>query len=159
MHTEMKRVYVDTSVVGGKFDNVHALQTKPFWDAVQEGKIVIIVSDILAEEVGSSPQHVQDFFTTLPKSQIERIVSTNESDNLAAQYIAAKIVGEKSLNDCRHIALATVARADVIVSWNCKDIVNARRIPKYNDINEQQGYPRIEIQTPYKFMEANHEST
>jgi len=155
----IQKVYVDTSVVSGKFDNVHALKTEPFWNAVERGEIVIIASDILREELGKSPSRIRDFFTALPESQIEQVVSTNESDTLAKQYITDQVIGQSSFNDCRHIALATITRADAIVSWNCKDMVNEQRIPKYNDINEKQGYPRIEIQTPSQFMEANYDDT
>jgi predicted nucleic acid-binding protein len=156
-----KRVYVDASVVGGMFDGAskRRRQTQTFWDAVRNGEIVIIVSDILDREVQRAPLHIRKFFATLPESQIERIVSTDESDGLAAQYIGSKIVSEKNLNDCKHIALATIARADAIVSWNCKHMVNEQRIPKYNDVNEEQGYPKIEILTPNKFMEAKHGGT
>jgi predicted nucleic acid-binding protein len=66
---------------------------------------------------------------------------------------------EKSQNDCKHVALATIARADVLVSWNCKHMVNEQRIQKYNDVNEEHGYPKIEILTPNKFMEAKHDGT
>ena len=47
MHKKIKRVYVDSSVVGGKFNTRLAEQTKPFWDAVARGEITIIISDVL----------------------------------------------------------------------------------------------------------------
>jgi hypothetical protein len=63
-------------------------------------------------------------------------------------YIAAGIVSKNHLTDCKHVALAAVARVDAIVSWNCKHIVNENRIGRYNAINEALGYPRIAILTP-----------
>jgi len=57
-------------------------------------------------------------------------------------------VSPKHLTDSKHVALASVARADVLVSWNCRHIVNENRIDIYNDLNEALGYPRITIQTP-----------
>ena len=148
----MKRVYVDTSVVGVVADEEpKQFQTKPFWDAVHRGDIVIIVSDVLRYELEGAPQIVRDFFDGIPELQIESVVSTDESDLLAKRYIAEKVVGESSLNDCRHVALATIHNADVLVSWNCKHIVNIERGKGYDSVNEKLGYSRIAIRTPYPY--------
>ncbi|MCL2744422.1 MAG: hypothetical protein FWE67_11290 [Planctomycetaceae bacterium] len=151
MSKKVKRVYVETSVISGMFDSDdHPVKTQPFWDAVKRGEICVVLSDALEDENRHSPQHVRDFFAAIPKTQIERIISTEESDRLAAVYVAARIVSPRHLTDSKHVALATVARADAIVSWNCRHIVNDNRIDIYNDINEALGYPRIEIRTPDK---------
>jgi len=78
-------------------NNEHPEKTKPFWNAVERGEVRIVVSDLLGDELEGAPKHVRDFFARLPESQIEQIASTEESDNLAAQYIAAQVVGEKAL--------------------------------------------------------------
>jgi predicted nucleic acid-binding protein len=144
-----ERVYVDSSVVSGLFDsNDHPERVRPFWDAVFAGSIRVVLSDVLDGEIKTSPQHVRDFFDTIPKSQIERIVSTDESDALAKRYITEGIVKPKSLNDSRHVALASIAGVDVLVSFNCKHIVKLNRILRYNAINVLSGYTQIEIRTP-----------
>jgi predicted nucleic acid-binding protein len=107
---------------------------------------------VFDQEVKKAPQCVRDFFASLPESQIEHVVSTSESDTLAERYIAEKIVGPKSLADCKHIAVATLANADVLVSWNFKHIVNVNRIKGYNGINTKLGYSPIEIRTPYEVI-------
>ena len=148
-NVKITRVYVETSVVSGMFDkNDYPERAQPFWDAIGRGKIRVVLSDVLEEEIKRAPQHVQDFYDKIPKTQIERIVSTIESNRLAALYVAARIVSRKHLNDSKHVALAAVARVDVLVSWNCRHIVNRNRIDIYNDINEVLEYPRITILTP-----------
>ena len=92
-----------------------------------------------------------------PKSQIEQVVSTEESNRLAERYIVEGVVEESSLDDCRHIAIATIANADALVSWNFGHIVYRRA--GYNDVNEKLGYPGIAILTPQQFMEAHHDKT
>jgi len=149
MENQILRVYVDNSVISGMFDaNDHPERARPFWSAVFDGKIRVILSDVLVVEVERSPQHVREFYRTIPESQVERILSTETSNALARQYIAAGIVNENSLNDSRHVSLASVARVDVLVSFNCTHIVNFNRIRKYNAINALHGYPQIEIRTP-----------
>ena len=157
MEKKVKRVYVDNSVISGMFDDhlpERVKQTALFWQAVIDGKIRVIASDVLDEESDKAPQHVREFFDDLPESQIEHIALTDESNALATLYIGAKVVTAKHMTDCRHVAIATIARADAVVSWNCDELVNSNKIPKYNEVNAKHGYPKIEILTPDKFMEA-----
>jgi predicted nucleic acid-binding protein len=156
MINKIKRVYVDSSAVGGKFNTRLAEQTAPFWNAVQRGEIVVILSDVLDGELEKAPARARDFINSLSKSQTERVVSTDESDNLAEHYIAENVVGITSLDDCKHIALATIAKADVLVSWNFKHIVNVDRIRGYNSINMKWGFSQIEIRTPYEVSNDNN---
>ena len=159
MSEEVKRVYVDNSVVSGIFDDhmpERVEQTAQFWQAVIDSKIKIIVSDVLEGENRRSPQNIRDFYDGLPKSQIVQIESTDESNRLASEYIGARVITEKHMNDCRHVAIATVASADAVVSWNCDDLVNPNRIPKYNEVNKKLGYQAIKIVTPYEFLNPNN---
>jgi hypothetical protein len=71
-----------------------------------------------------------------------------DASKLADTYISEKVVGKTSLEDCRHIALATIYRVDVLASWNFKHIVNLDRIKGYNSVNYRLGYPMIEIRSP-----------
>ncbi len=76
---------------------------------------------------------------------------------MAERYIEEKVVGNTSRADCQHIALATIYKADVLVSWNFKHIVNLERIRGYNSINFREGYQMIEIRTPREIF--NYENT
>ncbi|MGL6225406.1 MAG: hypothetical protein ACRC10_02130 [Thermoguttaceae bacterium] len=148
----IRRVYIDTSVVGGTFDKEFARQTEPFWRAVNDEEVMVVVSDLMKNELEGAPKHIRDFLDALPESQIEYITTTKASDQLAMQYIAENVVGRSSLDDCKHIALATLAGVDVLVSWNFKHIVNVNRIRRYNSVNMKLGYRQIDIRTPYEVI-------
>ena len=45
------RIYIDTSVVGGYFDEVFREDTIPFFERVKKGEIIILVSDLLHAEL------------------------------------------------------------------------------------------------------------
>ena len=147
-----KRVYIDTSVVGGQFDKEFSADTIPFFEAVSDGRFIIIVSDLLEAELLRAPEQVRDFLATLPATQIENIRLTPEATQLADQYITAKIVGQTSRADCQHIAMATLTKVDVLVSWNFKHIVNLDKIRGYSGINYRLGYNMIEIRTPKEII-------
>ena len=120
MSKKQKRVYVETSVVSGMFDsNDHPVKTQPFWDAVKDGRIRVVLSSVLVEEIERAPPHVRDYYgqiALIAQTQIEQIVSTEESDRLAALYAAARILTKQHMTDCKHVALAAIARVDALVS-------------------------------------------
>jgi predicted nucleic acid-binding protein len=149
----IQRVYIDTSVVGGIYDIEFDVFTKMFFDKAFRGEIILIVSDLLEEELINAPADIKTFFKTLPTGQLEFVKLTRDSIELAELYIAEKVVGETSRADCRHIALATINKADVLVSWNFKHIVNLKRIRGYNSINLREGLHTLEIRSPKELME------
>jgi hypothetical protein len=71
---------------------------------------------------------------------------------LQQQYISAGIVTEKSTEDALHVAIASVAKCDLIVSWNFKHIVHFEKIPKYNAVNVLNGYGQIGIYSPLEII-------
>ncbi|HVV53840.1 MAG TPA: hypothetical protein VHC47_00860 [Mucilaginibacter sp.] len=144
----IRRVYIDTSVIGGQFDTEFSYDTNLFFENVKKGEVRMIVSDLLEAELLRAPDQVRRFLKTFHENVIERVRLTEEAVNLADKYIAANVVGKTSRADCQHIAMATIARADVLVSWNFKHIVNLDKIRGYNGINYQAGYQMIEIRTP-----------
>ncbi len=81
----------------------------------------------------------------------EFLDTTDEAVDLATEYITEKVVGQTSYADCLNIALVTINRADFLVSWNFKHIVNLQRIRGYNSINIKNGYRQIEIRSPREF--------
>ncbi|PSO89261.1 MAG: hypothetical protein BRC41_01655 [Cyanobacteria bacterium QH_9_48_43] len=82
---------------------------------------------------------------------------TEEAAELAECYVSAKVIGEASRDDARHIAIATVTRVDVLVSCNFKHIVNLDRIQKYNSVNLRYGYSLLEIRTPPEAISYGNE--
>ena len=84
----------------------------------------------------------------VPRAHIELLALSPEAEELAAAYIEDGALGARMRADALHIALASVARVDVLVSWNFKHIVNLKRIHEYNAVNLKKGYPLLEIRTP-----------
>jgi predicted nucleic acid-binding protein len=142
------RIYVDTSVIGGCFDLAFAAESQALIQRALNGEIILIISDLLLAELVNAPAPVRTFFASLPAAIQERMGTTAEADRLHQAYMAAAVVGPAAENDAQHVANATVARADAIVSWNMKHIVHMEKIRAYNEVNTREGYGRIEIYTP-----------
>lgn len=84
---------------------------------------------------------------------------TQEALRLAELYISEGVIHSANLLDAEHIAIATLNRADVLVSWNFKHIVNLRRIHGYNSVNLRRGYPLLEIRSPKEVFEYDESET
>ncbi|HRZ96977.1 MAG TPA: hypothetical protein P5084_05435 [Paludibacter sp.] len=143
-----QRIYIDTSVVGGYFDEEFKDVTRELCKHFKNNEITFVVSDLLDLELIGAPKTVRELLCKFPADKFERVELTDEAVLLADTYIAEKVVGITSLEDCRHIALATVNKVDVLASWNFKHIVNLDRIKGYNSVNYRLGYPMIEIRSP-----------
>jgi hypothetical protein len=143
-----QRIYIDTTVVGGAFDNDFMDATKYFFNKAIESRTVFVISKLLEFEISYAPENVKLFFASLPQDLLEYVELTEEAKSLATLYIDEKVVGKSSLADCQHIAIATINRVNVLVSWNFKHIVNLPRIHGYNSTNMKQGYHTLEIRTP-----------
>ena len=107
-----------------------------------------MVSDLLDVELIRAPDNVRELLHKYSADKFERIELTKDAIKLANMYIEEKVVGKTSVEDCRHIAMATISKVDVLASWNFKHIVNLDRIKGYNSVNLRLGYQMIEIRSP-----------
>ena len=149
----MQRFYFDTSVFGGAFDKEFDEVTLQLFERVKLGQVICVFSDLTESELLNAPENVKEHFKNLPKQNIERVVVTDEILTLASKYVAEKVVGKTSFDDCVHIAIATIYKADILVSWNFKHIVNVYRIRGYNSVNIRSNYLSLEIRSPKEILE------
>jgi len=142
------RIYIDTSVVGGFFDKKFEVETKALFEQLKNKEVIFVVSDLLRDELKNAPEHVRTLLENYNPECFEVVTSTKETEDLANHYIAEKVIGQTSFEDCQHIAIATINKVDILASWNFKHIVNINRIRGYNSVNMKLGYSTIEIRNP-----------
>ena len=75
-----------------------------------------MVSYLLDLELLNAPQQVREHLLKYSADKFQRVELTEEVIKLAETYIAEKVVGRTSLEDCRHIAMATIHKVDVLAS-------------------------------------------
>ena len=151
------RVYVDTSVFGGVRDDEFAEVSKRFFDRVKRGTFVVLVSRLTTDELDEAPEDVSRILMELAPEQVEAVVLNQEVNDLADEYIKAEVLGEASRDDAIHVAAATVAGADLIVSWNFRHIVNFNRICGFNGVNVRAGYRSMVILSPREVIDDNED--
>ena len=146
------RVYTDTSVLGGCEDEEFAEYSVRLMDGFVKGDRVLVLSTLTVQELAAAPADVRIRLAAVADAHIETLQLDAEAKELAEAYVAAGVLPAKMLADAQHIAIATVGRVDVLVSWNFKHIVNLQRIHGYNAVNLLRGYPMIEIRTPREVL-------
>ena len=106
------RLYFDTSVFGGIYDEEFEEITSALFEKVKLGQIICVYSDLSTAELQIAPENVKQHFEYLPKDYVEFVELTEEAFNLAEHYLAENVVGNTSADDCRHIATATIYKVD-----------------------------------------------
>ena len=152
-----QRFYFDTSVFGGLFDIEFEEETTLLFEKVTLGQIKCVYSNLTESELTNAPEKVRNFFENIKAEFKEKVFVSPEGLKLAQIYVDEKVVGETSLDDCIHIATATLNKVDMLVSWNFKHIVNIYRIRGYNSINLRLGYPILEIHSPKEIVNHGNE--
>jgi predicted nucleic acid-binding protein len=147
-----QRLYLDTSVFGGYYDDEFEEFTKPLFERINNGEFTIIFSTMLETELEFAPEKVRKIVRSIESEDTEFVEETDIAVELATEYITENVVGRTSYPDCLHIALATINQADILISWNFKHIVNVERIRGYNSINIKNGYKQLDIRSPRELM-------
>lgn len=147
-----RRIYTDTSVIGGCLDDEFQDASQALFDRFRDGKDLILVSELTLLELKDAPSPVRKVLKTVPTAHRKDVEFTEAAAELAERYLQAGVVGRASRLDAQHIATATLCRADVLVSWNFQHVVNLERIRGYNSVNLRQGHAMLEIRSPREVL-------
>ena len=131
--------------------------SRQLMDMFTRGEALLVLSDLTLLELQEAPADVQTVLKKVPEKHREYVELTEEATILAQHYIDTEVIGAAKRVDAQHIAIATINRVEVLVSWNFRHIVNLQRIRGYNSVNLLQGYPLLEIRTPEEVVNYEEE--
>ena len=146
-------IYADASAIGGCEDPEFAEHSRALWERFINGANVLVLSVHTLRELVGAPEDVRAHLASVPLEHQIVLADNQEAFDLADAYMARGVVGPGASGDALHVALASVARVDVLVSWNFRHIVNLGRIRLFNSVNLERGYGLIEIRTPREVLE------
>jgi hypothetical protein len=145
---KIQRIYIDTSVIGGCFDPEFAEWSNGLLQDFRNGTFQPLLSDVVSAEIEKAPESVQSIYAELISLNAEILTVQESALGLADEYQKRSILTPKFYDDGLHIALATVAEADLLVSWNFKHIVHFDKIRLFNAVNIEFGYKPLQIFSP-----------
>lgn len=149
------KLYIDTSVFGGLFDQEFETDSLLFFNLIEKQNDMIVYSDVVVKEIALAPRQVQELFNGLANTV--RLKTTNSMKKLAKAYIASGALRAIDINDAEHVACATISKCDMVISWNFTHLANKLRVMKYNIVNTALGYNFIEIISPKHFYDTYQE--
>jgi len=139
---------VDTSVIGGCEEEEFREASRRLIERVVRGEFVLAVSPVVLEELERAPARVRAVLDNLPTKHTEELEVSGAARALARRYIERGALTNRMSADALHIATATVARVDALVSWNFQRIVNLWRIEVFDAVSREMGYRPVRILSP-----------
>jgi len=76
-----------------------------------------LISTVTQDELEPAPKQVQELIRNMKNEFTKFLTVSNEAVKLVTEYINERVVGQTCYADCLHIALATIHRADFLISW------------------------------------------
>jgi predicted nucleic acid-binding protein len=156
MKTPQKlRLYLDTTVPSYvfAFDSPERMEiTRRFMKLRFSPTYEFVISEVVLDELRAT-EEPKKVLLMEQVSGLPVLLISLDAYHLAEAYIRNQILPAGSINDARHVAVATLNHIDAIVSWNFGHLVNIRRSKAINALNGQFGLPHIEIVTPQEVLE------
>lgn len=142
------RIYLDTSVIGGCIDPEFAPWSNGLMRDFYEETFKPVISEVVTLELEFAPDSIKQVYASLQRLGAEILQVSEKALELADIYQEREILTPKYYDDGLHIAMATVAEVDVLVSWNFRHIVHLNKIRMFNAVNAELGYRSMEIYSP-----------
>ena len=155
----MGSIYVETSIFGyltacsGRDVIFQARQhlTRRWWHE-RRHRFDVFVSQLVFEEASAGD----------PKAAAERVKlleglrfigRMTEVDQVAELLVTRHLLPAKALADAQHIAYAAIAGVDYVLTWNCRHLANAERLPGIYATLRSEGLSPPLIVTPEEFSD------
>ena len=124
--------------------------TREWWDKSQH-EFNLLTSAAVVDELsrGSHPLKTEKLamLEGLPLLPITKVVT-----DVAQVYVARKAMPADPKGDALHLALASVYKCDMLLSWNCRHIVNYQKAGHLKQLNSELGLPTPMLLTPLELL-------
>ena len=148
------KLYLDTSVIS-HIDAPHKPEaeatTHAFYKFLEEhsDEYELYISPVVELEVRNCPgEKKHRLLALIDQMKMVQLPESREALGLADLYVKQKVLAMKHIRDLSHVAYATVARCDFVVSWNMKHLANPQTIVRANAVNRLNNYCDTSIVTP-----------
>jgi hypothetical protein len=124
--------------------------TRDWWELKRE-KHELFISQVVLDEIAAGE-------SAMAKRRLELIAGIPVLDlipaaeTLADQVLRSGLLPANADGDAAHIALATVHKLDILLTWNCRHIANATIVGRLRRLTEAQGHTLPEIYTPEELL-------
>jgi hypothetical protein len=154
----METVYIETSVVSllvanPSRDVLTAGQqqaTRDWWQLRRASFECITSDETRAEAVRGDGEQIQRRLAAL--AGLPSLTITPEVENLAAEFLHTGALPATARSDAIHLAVASVVRADYLLTWNCRHLANAQILRRLEREATRFGWALPTVCTPMELM-------
>ena len=159
----MKSVYIETSIISYLVARpsrdvvvlAHQELTRQWWNE-QRDRFELFVSRLVLDEAArGDPETAARRLEAIRGVPVLPI--TQESTELAQCLIEAHALPSEAADDAFHVALATRAGIDLLLTWNCKHIANPEKTWLIEETIRQAGLAPPTICTPDELVGGSYE--
>lgn len=152
-----QRVYIETTIpsffhtLRTDAESVARMNwTRQWWDEnVAEVQLATSLA-VLAELRRGTSRKTPERLALL--NGIELLEVTEEVLELTSLYIEKLVMPNDPAGDALHLALASIHKIDVLLTWNCRHLANPNKLEHIRLINFGLGLPVPTIATPLNFL-------
>lgn len=153
----MASVYIETSIIGyltarSATDVIFQARqelTRRWWDNRRNDFDLYVSQLVIDESAAGDPDAAGERLALL--DGLPLIDTSSEVDRLADLLLAQHLLPQKAAADAQHVATATIGEVDYLLTWNCRHIANADRLPSIYNTLRDGGYVPPLIVTPEEF--------
>ncbi len=128
--------------------------TRDWWDHERQGfELATSVAVIEELERGEHPLKKEKLALV---SALKQLAVTPEILGTVEAYIANKLMPNDPQGDALHLALASHYKCDILLSWNCKHIVNYQKAGHLANVNRMLGLPVPALLTPFDLLKTRY---
>ena len=154
----METVYVETSIISylvaePSRDLVTAANqqvTRDWWQHRRRQFACVISQEVVAEASRGDPEQVRRRLAAL--ASLPRVAISSEAEEVARLFLGTGALPASAARDAVHLAVATIVRADFLLTWNCRHLANAQILKRLERETQRTGRTLPRVCTPLELM-------
>ncbi len=124
--------------------------TRDWWDNRRHEHQVVTSSAVLEELRGGDHPKKAEKLALL--DSISLLPTNDEVAKIVDAYIAQKLMPDDPQGDALHLAFASFYKCDILLSWNCRHIVNHHKAEHLKKLNARMGLHVPALLTPFELL-------
>jgi hypothetical protein len=154
----LETVYIETTIVSmlaaEQSRNLLAAAsqqaTRDWWRLRRAEFACVTSAEVIAEAALGNAEQARrrlEILAGLPQLDV-----TEEARNLASVFLATGALPPKAIRDAAHLAVATAARVDYLLTWNCRHLANAEILRRLEREAKARQWDLPHVCTPIELM-------
>ena len=158
----MKRVYIETSIPSFYYTartDTESLSrmhwTRRWWSECAPRHSLATSVAVIEELMAGTSEHTQNRLALVRR--VELLDISEEVRQVTRMYIRRLVMPNDPTGDALHLAVASVHKIDVLLTWNCRHLANPNKFDHIRAVNSELGLPTPILTTPVNFLSGEND--